>query len=149
MTAVAYQYARPDGVPKRRDFPNLPPIAELAPVPVRKGWGLMIGRFQPWHAAHRALFDKIYEMHPLGVVIGVRNTYNTTEKDPLTPEEVVSRIEKDLLGFIPSYRFQTIILPDIQGVYYGRDVGYAVEQLDLPLKYQSISASKIRKEQGL
>jgi hypothetical protein len=42
-----------------------------------------------------------------------------------------------------------MVLPDIEGVYYGRDVGYKVEQLQAPSEIQQISATKIRKEMGL
>jgi hypothetical protein len=36
------------------------------------------------------------------------------------------------------------ILPDIEGVYYGRDVGYNVEQLQVPPEIAEISATKLR-----
>ena len=42
-----------------------------------------------------------------------------------------------------------MVIPDIEGVYYGRDVGYKVEQIEVPLKVASISATKIREEKRL
>ena len=42
-----------------------------------------------------------------------------------------------------------MVIPDIEGVYYGRDVGYKIEQLDVPLNIASISATKIREEKRL
>ena len=37
-----------------------------------------------------------------------------------------------------------MVIPDIEGVYYGRDVGYKIEQLIVPEEVSSISATKIR-----
>jgi hypothetical protein len=37
-----------------------------------------------------------------------------------------------------------MVIPDIEGVYYGRDVGYKIEQLTVPEEVASISATKIR-----
>lgn len=39
-----------------------------------------------------------------------------------------------------------MIIPDIEGVYYGRDVGYKIEQLSVPAEIAEISATKIREE---
>ena len=39
-----------------------------------------------------------------------------------------------------------IVIPDIEGVYYGRDVGYKIEQLTVPEEVASISATKIREQ---
>ena len=36
------------------------------------------------------------------------------------------------------------VISDIEGVYYGRDVGYKIEQLTVPEEVASISATKIR-----
>ena len=109
--------------------------------------GLMIGRFQPWHIGHRTLFEKILEISGQ-VCIGVRNTYGTTDKDPLQVNEVIKRIhddlEKDYAG-----KYVIFELPNISGVYYGRDVGYTVEQIKLDDEIEAISATQIRKELGL
>jgi hypothetical protein len=48
-----------------------------------------------------------------------------------------------------SGRFNIIQVPNITGVYYGRDVGYKVEQLHLGADVESISATDIRKSMGL
>jgi cytidyltransferase-like protein len=100
--------------------------------------GLMIGRFQPWHKGHRTLFEKILEKEGQ-VCIVVRDTQGTSDKDPLDAETVVTNIGK----------YTIHVLPNITGVYYGRDVGYKVEQLKLDDEIEAISATKIRKEMGL
>lgn len=109
--------------------------------------GLMIGRFQPWHKGHRTLFEKILEKEGQ-VCIGVRDTQGTSEKDPLGYEEVISHIHADLEQDYAG-RYTIYVLPNITGVYYGRDVGYKVEQIKLDDEIEQISATKIRKEMGL
>mgnify|MGYP000468431894 FL=1 len=39
-----------------------------------------------------------------------------------------------------------MVIPDIEGVYYGRDVGYKIEQLSVPEEVAAISATKIREQ---
>lgn len=39
---------------------------------------------------------------------------------------------------------RTIIIPDIHGVYYGRGVGYEVEEIQVPDEIKQISGTKIR-----
>lgn len=108
----------------------------------KRSTGLMIGRFQPWHAGHRALFEKILEKSGQ-VCIAIRDTYGTSEKDPLQAEEVVRYINEDLLTEYAG-RYTLVVLPNITGVYYGRDVGYAVEQIKLDDDIEAISATKVR-----
>jgi len=39
-----------------------------------------------------------------------------------------------------------MLVPNITNICYGRGVGYKIEEVVLPEKIQSISATKIRKE---
>jgi cytidyltransferase-like protein len=109
--------------------------------------GLMIGRFQPWHKGHRTLFEKILEKEGQ-VCICIRDTQGTSEKDPLDAETVALRINDDLSTDFEG-KYQIVILPNITGVYYGRDVGYKVEQIKLDDEIEAISATNIRKELGI
>jgi hypothetical protein len=97
---------------------------------------LMIGRYQPWHAGHRALYDEAVARHG-HVTIGVRDTY-PGPKDPLTFTEVRARIWAD----VPDAT--VILLPNVTAVVYGRDVGYQVERIELPADIEAISATAIR-----
>ena len=40
-------------------------------------------------------------------------------------------------------------LPNVTHVFYGRDVGYAVERIDLDRSLQAISASDVRRRLSL
>ena len=107
--------------------------------------GLMIGRFQPWHAGHEALFDKVLEKEGY-VGIGVRFMPNNAD-NPLDGARVTQRIEEAM-----AHRrgcFHVFPMPNVNGVYYGRDVGYNVEQIRLTEEIESISATAIRKQGGV
>jgi cytidyltransferase-like protein len=109
--------------------------------------GLMIGRFQPFHDGHLKLFETILEKEGQ-VLIGVRNTHNIDEKNPFDYEEVSDFIYKKLNDKYQG-KFEVIFLPNITGVYYGRDVGYKVEKINLDASTEAISATDIRKQMGI
>lgn len=103
---------------------------------------LMLGRYQPWHEGHRALYEEA-KSRADQVVIAVRHTQGMTEKDPLSFEQVKSYILAD----VPDAYI--IKMPNITNIVYGRDVGYKIEQIDLPEDIQLISATQKRKEMGI
>jgi adenylylsulfate kinase len=106
---------------------------------------LQLGRYQPWHEGHEALKDEAHKRTDQ-VLVGVRNTYGTSEKDPLTYEEVVGYIREN-----SKERVGTLILrlPNITNIVYGRDVGYKIEKVELSQELQAISATQKRKELGI
>lgn len=115
--------------------------------PMKFDWqrptAVMIGRFQPWHAGHRALFERALAKYRQ-VFIQVR----TMPKDldnPMTPGDVIARIKADLLPEFEG-RFDIMTGPNTAAVVYGRDVGYAIERITLPAPLEAVSATKIRKE---
>lgn len=103
---------------------------------------LQLGRYQPWHEGHSALYDAGLE-RTSQVLLGVRNTEGTSEKDPLPYSEVEKYIRQD--------RPDALImkLPNITNIIYGRDVGYKIEQVELSQELQAISATQKRKEMGI
>ena len=105
---------------------------------------LMLGRYQPWHEGHHALYKEAGKRTEQ-VLLGVRNTYKTSDKDPLTFDQVKGYIAKD--EFMDSAL--VLRLPNITNIVYGRDVGYKIEQVDLGAEIHSISATEKRKEMGI
>jgi hypothetical protein len=105
---------------------------------------LMLGRYQPWHEGHHALYGEA-KNRTAQVVLGVRNTYGTSEKDPFTFSQVKGYIEAD-----PTMTGAMVVkFPNITNIVYGRDVGYKIEQVKLRDEIESISATQKRKEMGL
>ena len=108
---------------------------------------LIIGRWQPWHKGHRALFKAALDRAEK-VAIGVRATFETDGKNPFTFDEVKKFIDDDLsLEFEGKY--EVIDLPNITNVIYGRDVGYKVEKISFDDEIENISATNVRKSMNL
>jgi GTPase SAR1 family protein len=105
---------------------------------------LMLGRYQPWHEGHHALYEEAGK-RTSQVVLGVRNTFNTSPKDPLTFNEVKEHISKD--EFMDGA--MVVRMPNITNIVYGRDVGYKIEQVSLGADIEAISATQKRKDMGL
>jgi hypothetical protein len=110
----------------------------------KKPTTLMLGRYQPWHEGHHALYFEAGKRTDQ-VLLGVRNTHGTSEKDPLSFEHVKAYIDKD-----PAMEGAMVVrLPNITNIVYGRDVGYKIEQVDLGADIHAISATQKRKEMGI
>ncbi len=106
---------------------------------------LFIGRYQPFHDGHLALIEE--GLRRVGqACIAVRDTAGTDEKNPFSFEYVRSRIELGLRRH--EGRFAVLPLPNVTHVFYGRDVGYAVERIDLDAHLQAISATAQRQLLG-
>tara|TARA_R110000822_G_scaffold90073_9_gene208420 strand:+ start:11005 stop:11772 length:768 start_codon:yes stop_codon:yes gene_type:complete len=103
---------------------------------------LMLGRYQPWHPGHRALYDEAKKRADQ-VVVGVRHTSGMTDKDPLHFWQVKEYIESDVESPI------VVKMPNFKHIVYGRDVGYNVEKIELGEAIEAISATDIRKEMGI
>lgn len=109
-------------------------------------FALFVGRYQALHEGHKYLFrQKIEEGIP--VFIWVRNV-PTDEKNPFNATQVVNMFARDeeTRKWIDEGMMIVATMPDIEGIYYGRDVGYKVEQLQVPQHIAEISATKIREE---
>jgi adenylylsulfate kinase len=107
----------------------------------------MLGRWQPWHKGHRALFERAIAKTGQ-VVIQIRDCQGWQGSNPFAIEQVKSLIRRDL---DPLYQgqYEIQVVPNIVNITYGRDVGYKIEQETFDDAIHSISATKIRKELGL
>ncbi|MFZ9376630.1 MAG: adenylyl-sulfate kinase [Candidatus Fonsibacter ubiquis] len=105
---------------------------------------LQLGRYQPWHEGHQALKEEAHKRTDQ-VLVGVRNTYNTSEKDPLKYDEVLEYIKQDN----PFKDTLILRLPNITNIVYGRDVGYKIEQVKLEDSIEAVSATQKRREMGI
>lgn len=107
----------------------------------------MLGRWQPWHAGHRALFERALAKTGQ-VAIMVRDCQGWNNSNPFDFDQVCYYIKRDLE---PLYQgqFTIIKVPNIVNITYGRDVGYKIEQESFDESITSISATNIRREMGL
>ena len=107
----------------------------------------MLGRWQPWHKGHRALFDRAIAKTGQ-VAIMIRDCQGWNGSNPFAAEQVKEFIKKDL---DPIYQgqYEIILVPNIVNITYGRDVGYKIEQETFDASITSISATQIRREMGI
>ena len=109
----------------------------------KKPTAQMLGRWQPFHDGHYALFEEIIKKTGQ-VCIQIRDVQGVDD-NPFDFETVKKNIEQRLLPNFKN-RYKIVLVPNITNIIYGRGVGYEIEEAVLPEKIQNISATKIRKE---
>jgi hypothetical protein len=110
----------------------------------KKPTALFLGRYQPFHEGHKALI--VEGIRRVGqACIAVRNTQGIDENNPFDFEYVRARIEHGLREY--QGRFVVVPVPNISNIFYGRDVGYAIERIDLDAAIEEVSATEARKKQ--
>ena len=109
----------------------------------KKPTAQMLGRWQPFHDEHYALFEEIIKKTGQ-VCIQIRDVQGVDD-NPFDFETVKRNIEEKLSAKYKN-RFKIILVPNITNISYGRGVGYKIEEIILPDDIQKISATKIRKE---
>ena len=107
----------------------------------------MLGRWQPFHDGHKALFERLIARTGQ-VVIQIRDCQGWQGSNPFAIDQVKKFIRREL---DPVYQgqYEIQVVPNITHIGYGRGVGYTIEQEVFDDKTHDISATKIRKELGL
>jgi nicotinamide riboside kinase len=107
----------------------------------------MLGRWQPWHEGHRALFERLLEKSGQ-VVIQIRDVQGWNGSNPFAVEQVKNFIRKDL---DPLYQgqYEIQVVPNIVHIGWGRGVGYTSGEEYFDENITSISGTQIRKKMGL
>jgi hypothetical protein len=107
----------------------------------------MLGRWQPWHDGHRALFERLIARTGQ-VVIQIRDVQGWQGSNPFEVEKVKSFIRRDL---DPIYQgqYEIQVVPNIVHIGWGRGVGYTSGEETFDEAVTDISATKIRRELGL
>jgi hypothetical protein len=112
----------------------------------------MLGRWQPWHDGHQALFKRCIAKTGQ-VAIQVRDVQGASGGDgqddnPFNWGEVCKNIEAGLLkdGFRRGQEYEIMLVPNIVNITYGRGVGYTFEEEVFDSSVTEISATKIRQK---
>ena len=112
---------------------------------------LLLGRWQPWHDGHLALFERALAKTGQ-VVVQVRDVEGSSggegqDDNPFSYEEISKDITEKLFlsGYEINKDFIIQAVPNITNITYGRGVGYKMEQESFEADIESISATKIRK----
>ena len=107
----------------------------------------MLGRWQPWHDGHRALFERLLSKTGQ-VIIQVRDVQGWQGSNPFEITKVISFIKRDL---DPLYQgqYDIQVVPNIVHIGWGRGVGYTAGEETFDDSITDISATKIRKQLGI
>jgi nicotinamide mononucleotide adenylyltransferase len=112
-------------------------------------FSLFIGRWQPLHDGHKALFNQVLDKGG-NVCIAIRDV-EPDEKNPFHALDVLANLHLEYQELMNQGRVRAIIIPDICSVEFGRGVGYDIIEHIPPTEIGDISATKIReklKEEG-
>lgn len=106
-----------------------------------------LGRWQPWHPGHRALFDRLIQRTGQ-VCIMVRDCQGWNDSNPFDFNQVKNTIKRDL---DPLYQgqYEILLVPNIVHIGWGRGVGYTAGEETFDEDITKISATEIRKKMGL
>jgi hypothetical protein len=117
----------------------------------------LLGRYQPWHDGHTALFKKALSItgqvcimiRDVGGIVGEDAGGGRTVKqddNPFGEIQVIENIENALKkeGFENGREYLILCVPNIVDISYGRGVGYTFTEHDLGEEIHNISATKIR-----
>jgi adenylylsulfate kinase len=114
-------------------------LAHLGEAADGQRYSLFIGRWQPFHAGHKALIEAVLaEGKP--VAVGIRDT-PISATDPYSVAERRAMIARELPGV------KVVVVPDIAEIVYGRQVGYGIRELHLDAATEAISGTAIRNGQ--
>ena len=102
---------------------------------------LLIGRYQPFHIGHKTLVAESIKRSGQ-CCIALRDVGGIDDSNPYDFEKVKKEIEDACKEF--GNKIKVVELPNITDVFYGRGVGYNIEQLELSKELQEVSATKIR-----
>jgi Adenylylsulphate kinase len=101
---------------------------------------LFIGRWSPFHEGHQALIESVLRTGK-PVVIAIRDT-EPSANNPYSTSERWQRIQDALQSWGSMVRI--VVIPDIDEVCYGRDVGYGIRKIELTDDVHKISATQKR-----
>ena len=116
----------------------------------------MLGRWQPWHEGHTALFKKalletgqvciLVRTVPKDIEASGGRTETIQDDNPFNYDEVVKNIEEELKkeGFTLGEEYIIEKVPNIVDISYGRGVGYSFTEHNLGEEIHNISATEIR-----
>ena len=109
-----------------------------------KKYSLFIGRWQFWHEGHDWLIrERLREGK--NILIAIRDV-RPDAQNPWSAKNIKNSLDKVLREFVKNGRIKIIIIPDIESINYGRNVGYDVIEHRPPDHIHKISSTKIRKK---
>ena len=107
---------------------------------MEKKTSLFVGRWQPFHEGHKTLIETVLKTGK-PVTIAIRDT-EIDHKNPFSTNERWTMIQKALAKY--GALVKIIVIPDIDEICYGREVGYAIRYVEMDNSVKKISGTKTR-----
>ena len=112
----------------------------------------MLGRWQPWHDGHTALFKKALEQTGQVIImcrdVQWQNAGLGQDDNPfdyyVVRDNIIAGLKEH--GYTIHHEYEIAKVPNIVDISYGRGVGYSFTEHDLGEEIHNISATKIRKQ---
>ena len=106
----------------------------------------MLGRWQPWHFGHQALFERAVAKTGQ-VAIQVRDVEGVGD-NPFDFDQISYDIESALndVGYTLNSEYIIQLVPNIVNITYGRGVGYTFEEEVFNTKITEVSGTAIRNQ---
>ena len=104
-------------------------------------YSMFVGRWQPFHDGHKWLINQRLAQGK-NVLICVRDI-EPDKNNPWNANQVKQMLENAYKNYD---NVKIMIIPDIESINYGRDVGYEILEHIPPQNIKEISATKIRQK---
>tara|TARA_B100002051_G_C16467172_1_gene501408 strand:- start:112 stop:408 length:297 start_codon:yes stop_codon:yes gene_type:complete len=89
-------------------------------------YSMFIGRWQTWSAEDSWLIEQRLKQNK-NILICIKDGI-PDQDNPLTSQEILELLRTKLSDLIQSGKVHLMIIPDIESVNFGRDVGYEIIQ---------------------
>lgn len=113
--------------------------SEDVPATGTRPRALFVGRWQPFHRGHKWLIDQKLKQG-IPVLVAVRDM-PPSALNPYPTKQIVNMIRRVYAG----QPVDVMVIPDIESINYGRDVGYEVNCFTPPDDIGAITGTNIRK----
>jgi nicotinamide mononucleotide adenylyltransferase len=110
----------------------------------KEKYDLYIGRWQPWHDGHQWLINQSLQKGK-NVCIAIRDV-EVDEKNPWFATQIYDSLNERFAKEITLRSIKVVIIPDIDSINIGRDVGYDIIEHIPSDEIAQISATKIREQ---
>lgn len=107
-------------------------------------FALFIGRWQPFHDGHQWLVDQKLEQGE-NVCIAIRDM-ETDESNWWLAKKIKKDLKVRFKKQIKKGKVKVVIIPDIDSINIGREVGYDIIEHTPPQEVSEISGTKIREK---
>ena len=113
-----------------------------------KYW-MFLGRWQGLHYGHRWLFDQLLKKGK-NILICIRDCPldDPDEENEFIAEEIMGHLSEEYRDEILEGKVKLMIIPDVESINYGREVGYEIIEHKPPEEIRNIHGRELRRNEN-